>query len=58
MNIEKWNQTRLFQRKTSHLKHTTTYKGMEITINNNVQEINRNFTDMNTSSIIYTRQLK
>ena len=25
MNIEKWNQTRLTQRKTSHLKHTTSY---------------------------------
>ena len=45
-NIEKWNQTR----KTSHLKHTTSYKEKQTTINNNIQEINRNIIHIDTSS--------
>ena len=57
MSIEKWNQTRLTQRKTSHLKHTTRYKEMKNTINNNVQEINRNLIHIDTSSYYRTTYL-
>ena len=56
-NIEKWNQTRLIQRKTSHLKHTTSYKEMQNTINNNVQEINMNIIHIDTSSNFRTPYL-
>ena len=56
-NIEKWNQTRLTQRKTSHLKHTTSLKEMQNTINNNVQEINRNIIHIDTSSNFRTPYL-
>lgn len=50
MNIEKWNKTRLNQGKTSHLKQITNYKEMQNTINNNIQEINRNIIRINTFS--------
>ena len=54
MNIDKWNTTRLNQKKTSHLNYTSQYQNMQSNLNKALDAINSQIVEINRESNFHT----